>query len=86
MRAWASADAEGRRTLTRTLGNPNASPDDVEAARAVLRDTGSLEYSERRIRALAARAYRRIDASSSFRAPARALLKEVGDKLVHRAV
>lgn len=86
IRAWRSTDAAGRATLGRVLGNPAATPEETEAARSVIRDSGSLEYSERKIRSLAVGAYRRIDASPSFRGPARSLLKEIGEKLVYRAV
>jgi geranylgeranyl diphosphate synthase type I len=49
VRAWAKGSAEDRARLLRVLGNPQAVPEDVERAREVLRSTGSLDYSERRI-------------------------------------
>jgi geranylgeranyl diphosphate synthase type I len=85
VRAWASSDRASRGVLSAVLGNPRATVDEVEQARLVIRDSGSLAYSERRIAALTTRAYRRIDRSKALRAPGRALLKEIGGKLVYRA-
>ena len=86
VRAWDRADAAGRDRLRRVLHDPGASSDDLEAARAVIRATGSLTYSESRIAALHRRATRRIDRSRHLRPGGRALLHEIGEKLVHRAV
>ncbi|HZY91941.1 MAG TPA: polyprenyl synthetase family protein [Thermoplasmata archaeon] len=86
VRAWASADERGRTTLEGVLGHPAATPTQVEAARDVIRGTGSLAYSERRIAAIDARARKRIAASRALPARARSLLNEIGDKLVYRSV
>ncbi len=84
VRAWASADDSDRGRLARVLGNPQATPEDVERARDVLRRTGSLEYSERRIAELTAKALRRLDQSRRLRPSAKPLLREVADRLVRR--
>jgi geranylgeranyl diphosphate synthase type I len=86
VRAWPASDDAGRAALERVLGRADASADGVEAARAVIRSTGSLEYSERRIAELAARAYRRVDNGRTFSRPGKALLHEIGERLVHRKV
>ncbi|MCI4369166.1 MAG: hypothetical protein L3K09_06360, partial [Thermoplasmata archaeon] len=56
----------------------------VEGVREIIRSTGSLDYSEERIRSLSGRAYRRVDRSRNLRAEGRALLREIGRKLVDR--
>ena len=86
VRAWAAADAAGRASLSAVLKNPSATAAELEAARATIRSTGSLDYSERRIRTLADRAGRRITTSRSLRADARPLLREIGERLVQRSV
>ena len=86
VRAWATADAEGRSRLTAVLGRADADPASVDAAREVIRSTGSLEYSERKIAQLSRRARQRIARSRGLRADARALLNEVGDRLLYRSV
>ncbi|MCI4323349.1 MAG: polyprenyl synthetase family protein [Thermoplasmata archaeon] len=83
--AWRQADRKGRAALERVLGKPHASALDVERAQDVIRSTGSLAYSERRISLYARRAYDRIGAASGFTAADRELLREIGDRLVHRA-
>lgn len=85
VRAWAKADPAGRDALNAVLGVGNASAAAVARAREVIRSTGSLAYSETRIAALTKRAFDRIDRSRSLRPPGRALLREIGDRLVHRA-
>ena len=85
VRAWGSADPAGRAALAAVLGNPHASPAAVEAARGVLRSTGSLAYSERRIAAIDRRARGRLKNSRAIRASARPLLAQIGDKLLYRA-
>ena len=86
VRAWPAADEAGRSALERVLGRADATRQEVEAARAVIRSTGSLDYSERRIAELAGRAYRRVDASRRLSRSGKALLHEVGERLVHRSV
>jgi len=85
VRAWARANSADRDRLRRVLGNSQATPEDVERARDVIRETGSLEHSERRITELTARALRRVDRSRNLRASARPLLHEIADRLVHRS-
>jgi len=85
VRAWAKTDAAGRDALQAVLGDPHATDAEVERAREVIRSTGSLAYSEKRIATLTQRAYRRIDGSRNLRGPSRALLREIGDRLVHRS-
>lgn len=86
VRAWAQADEAGRATLARVLGRAQASATEVEEARQVIRATGSLAYSERRIEELTRRALRRVDRSRNLRARDRSFLHEVADRLVHRSV
>jgi geranylgeranyl diphosphate synthase type I len=86
VRAWAGAGEAGRSALERVLGRPEATASEVDAARAVIRSTGSLEYSERRIAELSGRAYHRVDASRRLSRSGKALLHEVGERLVHRTV
>lgn len=86
VRAWHETDHEGRAKLERVLGNPDAPRDAVEAARNVLRDSGSLEYSERQIEALGRRAKARVKRSRSLRPDARRLLLEIGDRLTNRSI
>ncbi|MHB8352412.1 MAG: polyprenyl synthetase family protein [Thermoplasmata archaeon] len=85
VRAWAAAGPEGRQELTAALGRPEAGPEAVARALERIRTTGSLAYSERRIEELTARAYARIDRTATLRRADRALLREIGDRLVHRA-
>ncbi len=84
VRAWARGGRRDRESLRRVLGEPDATPEDVERARAVIRDTGSLAYSERRIRALTERALRRLERSRTIRSAAKPLVREIADRLVHR--
>ena len=84
VRAWNSGSEIDRARLSRVLGNPNATPEDVERAREVIRSTGSLEYSESRIEQLRASALRRVERSRTIRSPGKPLLREVADRLVRR--
>jgi geranylgeranyl diphosphate synthase type I len=86
VRAWARGSSEDRSTLGNVLGNPVAAEDQVEAAREVIRRTGSLEYSEKRIRALHHSALRQLGRSRRIRADSKQLLAEVGERLVNRSV
>jgi geranylgeranyl diphosphate synthase type I len=85
VRAWSAADDAGRSSLSLVLGNPAATPDQLDAARAVIRATGSLDYSEKKINALGSRADRRVGRSRTLDAAGRALVREIGDRLVHRS-
>ena len=86
VRAWTVGSEGQRAALARVLGRPGATPAEVDAAREAIRATGSLDYSERRIRALHRRALRRIGSSRALRAPARPLLSEIAERLIHRSV
>ncbi len=84
VRAWAAGGPEGRRELEAVLGRPGAGPEALARALERIRATGSLAYSERRIEELTRRAYGRIGRSPRLRPTDRALLREIGDRLVHR--
>jgi geranylgeranyl diphosphate synthase, type I len=86
VRAWADAGEPDRKRLARVLGNPHATPEDVERSREVIRSTGSLAYSEARIASLTRRALGRLDRSRTIRATAKPLVREIADKLVRRRV
>ncbi|MCI4360340.1 MAG: polyprenyl synthetase family protein, partial [Thermoplasmata archaeon] len=86
VKALEGADAAGRSVLAAALGEPAASPDQVRAAQQWIIDSGSLAYSEGKIDRLTARAVRRIDRSRALSAEGQALLREIGDRLVRRAV
>jgi geranylgeranyl diphosphate synthase type I len=83
--AWRSCDAAGRATIGTALGKPGLAPAELEKVQALLRSSGSLAYSEGKIEWLARRAERRIARSRALRAGDRELLREIGDRLVHRA-
>lgn len=81
--AYAHAGRDGRRALEKVLGNPLATPEQFEDAITVLEETGSFEYSERRIQQLVRRANARIERSNL--GPGRkALLRSIGDLLTNR--
>jgi geranylgeranyl diphosphate synthase, type I len=86
VKAWSAADPEGRALLTQVLGNPRASLEEIDAARELIRSTGSLAYSERKIRQLTERALKRIDRSRTIRPAGRSLLKQIADRLVNRSI
>jgi len=84
VRAWQKGSETDRARLRRVLGNATATPEDVERARDVIRGTGSLEYSERRIAELSRRALARLHASRTIRPAAKPLVREIADRLVRR--
>ncbi len=84
VRAWAEAGEADRSRMARVLGNANATPEDVERAREVIRATGSLAYSEARIAALTRRALGRLDRSRAIRTSSKPLVREIADRLVRR--
>ena len=86
VKALELGDATDRAAVLAALGRADAPPATVDAAREAIRRSGSLEYSEQRIRALAGGAFRRIERSPKIPARARPLLKEIGEKLVQRTV
>ncbi len=85
VRAWASGGPADRSALESVLGRPAATDAEVVRAREVLRSTGSLAYSEARIAALVARADRRLEKSRRFSKEGKSLIREIGDRLVHRS-
>ncbi len=84
VRAWARGSAADRARLERVLGHPRATPAEVDRARDTIRSTGSLAYSERRIRALTRRALTRLDRSRTIPTRGKPLLREVVARLVDR--
>jgi geranylgeranyl diphosphate synthase, type I len=85
VQAWKATDAAGRTELSKALGNPEATATEIEAARGVIERSGSLAYSERKIRALAERAYRRVRSDRRISPSGKALLSEIGERLVERS-
>ena len=86
VKAWQEADETGRAELSAALGNPQATPELLRGAQAVIRRSGSLAYSEARIARLSERAYRRLRSSRRLSRAQRALLEEIGERLVHRSI
>jgi geranylgeranyl diphosphate synthase type I len=84
VKAWSSGSDADRSRLSRVLGNSQATPEDVERARNVIRDTGSLAYSEKRIDELTRASLRCVDRSGTIPARGKPLLKEVAERLVRR--
>jgi geranylgeranyl diphosphate synthase type I len=84
VKAWANGSELDRSRLARVLGNAQATPEDVERARSVIRESGSLDYSEQRIAELTRSALRCVDRSRTIPARAKPLLREVADRLVRR--
>jgi geranylgeranyl diphosphate synthase, type I len=84
VKAWAEGSEADRSRLSRVLGNAQATPEDVERARSVIRDTGSLEYSERRIAELTRAALKCVDRSQTIPRRGKRLLTEIADRLVRR--
>ena len=84
VKAWAEGSELDRSRLARVLGNSQATPEDVERARTVIRETGSLDYSERRIEELSRAALRCVARSRTIPSRAKPLLREVADRLVRR--
>ncbi len=84
VRAWTRGDDADRARLARVLGNPTATPEDVERARGVIRATGSLAYSEQRIDELNRRGLRRLERSRAIPTRSKPLVQEIADRLVRR--
>jgi len=84
VKAWASGSQVDRDRLSRVLGNSQATPEDIERARDVIRGTGSLDYSEKRIDELTRVALRCVDRSRTIPTRGKPLLKEVAERLVRR--
>lgn len=85
VRAWKEGSDADRAALTAVLGRPDATTEALDRARDVIRSTGSLAYSERRIGELSAAALRRVKRSRALDTSGRALLADVCDRLVRRA-
>jgi geranylgeranyl diphosphate synthase, type I len=85
VRAWQDGSEADRTAIAVVLGNAGATAPEVAAAREVIRSTGSLAYSERKIAALTRRALDRLARSRSIRASAKPLLTEVADRLTRRS-
>lgn len=83
--AWKASGAVERLDLERVLGHPESSHAEQEAAREIIRSSGSLAASERRIDELTARATLKLQRSRSVPARAKPLLRDIADRLVHRA-
>ena len=84
VRAWTRGGDADRARLARVLGNPTATPEDVERAREVIRTTGSLAYSEQRIDELRRRGQRRLERSRAIPVRTKPLVQEIADRLVVR--
>ena len=82
--AWQQGTDDDRAALTRVLGNPKSSVSEVERAKDAIRSSGSLEYSERRIRELTDRALHRLERSDQIPKARKGLVREIGDRLVRR--
>ncbi|MCI4318290.1 MAG: polyprenyl synthetase family protein [Thermoplasmata archaeon] len=85
VRAWAGADDASKAKILKVLGRAESTAAELEAAREVIRSTGSLAYSERKIALLARRSDRRITGSRNLRSEGKALLGEIAERLVHRS-
>jgi len=86
VRAWHTSNAEGHATISKVLGNPAATAEEIAAAKQVLVSSGSLAHSERRIAELQERAARPLKKSGSLTDEGRALLQEIGDRLLYRTI
>ena len=75
---------KSRAALEVALGNPKATDEEVRAAQRAIIDSGSLQYSEQRIRALEARASLRINKSRRLGPTGKQLLREIAEKLLWR--
>jgi len=84
VKAWEAGSDADRSRLARVLGNAQATPEDVERAREVIRTSGSLAYSEKRIAELTRAALRSVDRSRTIPGRGKPLLHEVADRLVRR--
>lgn len=85
VRAWNDGSPSERDAIARVLGNPRASPGEVDRARAAIRSSGSLDYSERAIASLTSRALGRLRASRQIPSGGKPLLTEVADRLTRRS-
>ncbi len=86
VKAWERSGEEDRARLDRVLGRPTASAAAIAEAREVIVRSGSLAHSEAAIERLAERAGRGLRSATALRPGGRALLGEIGDRLIHRSV
>ena len=84
VKAWEKGSETDRGRLARVLGNSQATPEDVDRARTVIRETGSLDYSEQKIERLTGLALKCVDRSRSIPSRGKPLLREVAERLVRR--
>ena len=81
--AWKRGTEAERRDLTRVLGNPLASAEEIENARRVLQDTGARAHTAQLAQGLATQA-KDVLAGIPLAAPARRFLAELADYVVGR--
>jgi len=86
VRAWKTGSPSEKAAIARVLGRPGAGEAEVARARAALRSSGALAYSERRIEALTGRALDRLRRSRQIAAARKPLLTEVAARLTRRSV
>jgi len=84
VRAWSAGSKSDRERLSAVLGNPEASAAEIDRAREVVRSTGSLAYSERRIEELRSGALSRLQKSRTIPAGTKPLLREIASRLTDR--
>jgi len=85
VRAWHDGSGAERAAIARVLGRTSATAGEVDRARAAIRSSGSLAYSEKRIGSLTARALRRLEQSRQIPAARKPMLVEVADRLTRRS-
>ena len=84
LRAWETGTEASRALLTSVVGNRDAALEQVLKAQSLIRDGGGLAYSEERIRDLGEKAFRTIDRSPALPRARKALLRDLGQKLLWR--
>ncbi len=84
VRAWRDGSPAERRAIARVLGRPTATSAEVRRAREAIRSSGSLDYSEKRIAALARRGLRRLAASRRIPAARKPMVVEIAERLTRR--
>ena len=82
--AWRNGGPDDRAALERVLGRADATGAELEAAREVIRRTGSLAHSEERIGQLTERALGRLRRSRTIRSDAKPVLGALADRLTRR--
>ncbi len=79
--AWTHAGAQERAALKKALGNPLCTPRELEAAQDVIQDTGSITYSEEKIREFREKGMRTLRGMPKDTV---ALMGEIGNLLTNR--